>query len=168
MKIFLIGLPGSGKTTLGKSLAERLKLPFLDLDTELEKSEGQPIKAIFANRGENYFREIESSLLNAYCGEAEDFVMPTGGGTPCFNKNMEAMNKAGQSIFLDVTAAEIASRLKKTNLSDRPLLSGLNQEQLEAKIESLRLERISFYKMASFTFEGNDISVERIFRKITG
>jgi shikimate kinase len=166
MKIFLIGLPGSGKTTLGKSLAEKLKLSFLDLDTEVEKSEGRPVKGIFETNGENYFREVESNLLGEFCSAAKNFVMSTGGGTPCFNKNMMAMNKAGRTVFLDVGAKEIASRLVKTNLNDRPLLSGLNQGQLAAKIELLRLERISFYKMATFTFEGHDISAENVFQKI--
>jgi len=168
MKIFLIGMPGSGKTTTGKLLAEKLKLPFVDLDMEIEKSEGQSINQIFEKRKENYFRDVESMMLNKFCSSQESFVMSTGGGAPCFHDNMAQMNNSGETIFLDVPAKEIANRLEKTNLAERPLFSKLSQEQLKDKIEFLRSQRIGFYKQAKFIFEGNDIPVETIISKIKG
>ena len=167
MKIFLIGMPGSGKTTMGKLLAEKLKLTFIDLDMEIEKSEGQPINQIFEKRKENYFREVESTTLKKFCSSFESFVMSTGGGAPCFHDNMTKMNDSGKTIFLDVPAKEIAHRLEKTDLTERPLFSKLSSEQFKDKIEFLRSQRIGFYKKAQFTFEGNDISVESIISKIT-
>jgi len=167
MKIFLIGMPGSGKTTTGKLLAEKLKLTFVDLDMEIEKSEGQPINQIFEKRKENYFREVESSLLRNFCSSPYSFVMSTGGGAPCFHDNMMMMNNSGKTIFLDVPAKEIANRLEKTSLTERPLFARLAPDQLKDKIEFLRSQRISFYKQAKFTFEGNDISTERLISKIT-
>jgi shikimate kinase len=167
MKIFLIGMPGSGKTTTGKLLAEKLKLPFVDLDVEIEKSEGQPINQIFEKKKEKYFREIESTMLKSFCSSPNSFVMSTGGGAPCFHDNMEKMNDSGKTIFLDVPAKEIANRLVKTNLNDRPLFAKLSSDQLKDKIEFLRSQRISFYKKAKYIFEGNDISVESIISKIT-
>ena len=167
MKIFLIGMPGSGKTTTGKLLAEELKLPFVDLDLEIEKSEGQRINQIFEKRKENYFREAESAMLKKFCSSVESFVMSTGGGAPCFHDNMMQMNQSGQTIFLDVPAKEIANRLEKTSLIERPLFAKLAPEQLKDKIEFLRSLRIAFYKQATFIFEGSDISVEMIMSRIT-
>lgn len=167
MKIFLIGMPGSGKTTTGKLLAEKLKLPFVDLDVEVEKSEGQPIKKIFEAKKEDYFRQTESLTLKKFCSSAESFVMSTGGGAPCFHDNMDQMNASGKTIFLDVPSQEIATRLMKTDLNERPLLAKLSPEQLKEKIEFLRSQRIDFYKKAEYVFEGKDISIESIISKIT-
>jgi shikimate kinase len=167
MKIFLIGMPGSGKTTTGKLLAEKLKLTFVDLDMEIEKSEGQSINQIFEKRKENYFREVESRMLKKFCSSSESFVMSTGGGAPCFFDNMKQMNDSGKTIFLDVPAKEIADRLEKTNLTERPLFSKLSLEQLKDKIEFLRSQRISFYKMAEYIFEGREMPVESIISKVT-
>lgn len=168
MKIFLIGLPGSGKTTIGKLVAEKLNLPFVDLDAEIEKSEGQRINQIFEKRKENYFRELESALLKKFCGSSESFVMSTGGGAPCFHDNMQQMNQAGKTLFLDVAVKEIADRLKKTNLMERPLFSRLSPDQLKDKIEFMRSQRLPFYKEASFIFEGDEIPLETIISKIKG
>ncbi len=162
MKIFLIGLPGSGKTTLGKELAEKLKLTFVDLDKEIEKLQERTISEIFEKKNENYFREVESTMLKRFCHSSEQFVMATGGGAPCFHHNMELMNQFGKTIFLDVPAKKIADRLMKTNLSERPLLAKLNEDVLKDKIEFLRTQRIHFYKQANFIFSGNEISIEKV------
>jgi shikimate kinase len=113
MKIFLIGLPGSGKTTVGKDLARKLSVPFLDLDAEIETREKQQIQQLFKTQGESYFRKIESMVLKEWCTSTRDFVMATGGGTPCFFDNMDQINKSGESIFLDVPTKEFANRIKK-------------------------------------------------------
>jgi shikimate kinase len=167
MKIFLIGLPGSGKTTIGKLLAEKLNLLFVDLDAEIERSEGQRINQIFEKRKENYFREVESMMLKRFCSSSESFVMSTGGGAPCFHDNMVQMNEAGKTVFLDVSAKEIADRLEKTNLTERPLFAKLSPDQLKDKIEFLRSQRIGFYKQAGFIAEG-DLPIEKIIAAVTG
>jgi shikimate kinase len=148
MKLFLIGLPGSGKTTLGKELAKKLASPFVDLDTLVEAKEKQTIQNIFKDHGEDYFRRVEATVLKDWCGTSEEFIMATGGGTPCFFDNMEQINKAGKSIFLDVPAHEIATRLKRSSQNKRPLFENLYDEELKAKIESLRSQRIPFYQKA--------------------
>src|SRR6478736_262758 len=167
MKIFLIGMPSSGKTTTGKLLAEKLKLPFVDLDIEIEKSEGQPINKIFERKKEDYFRQAESATLKKFCSSTENFIMSTGGGAPCFHDNMDQMKATGKTIFLDVPSQEIATRLTKTDLNQRPLFAKLSSEQLKDKIEFLRSQRINFYKNAEYIFEGKQISVESIISKIT-
>lgn len=165
MKIFLIGLPGSGKTTLGKQLAKNLNLSFVDLDFEIEKEEGKTVQEIFAQKKENYFREIESKTLKNFCLSKGDFVMATGGGAPCFFDNIASMNQSGITIFLDVSASEIARRLQETNLSERPLFSKLSSEQLKDKIEWLRSQRISFYRQAKHSVS-HPLSLEQLLKLI--
>ena len=167
MKIFLIGLPGSGKTTLGKQLAEKLNLPFVDLDLEIEKKEGKTVQEIFAQKKENYFREMESKILKDFCLSESDIVIATGGGAPCFFDNMMVMNQSGKTIFLDVPASEIARRLQETNLTERPLFSKLSSEQLKDKIEWLRSQRISFYKQAQLVVS-NLIPLDQLVKLVKG
>jgi shikimate kinase len=166
MKIFLIGLPGSGKTTVGKRLAEKLKQPFVDLDLEIERLEKKSVQEIFAEKKENYFREIESNVLKGFCQKESDFVMATGGGAPCFFDNMKSMNEAGKTIFLDVPGSEIVLRLGRSDLMKRPLFSNLSSEQLKDKIEWLRSQRIRFYEQAQITYSTTSFSLEDILPKL--
>ncbi|GHN00284.1 shikimate kinase [Cytophagales bacterium WSM2-2] len=167
MKVFLIGLPGSGKTTWGKQLAEKLSITFIDLDLEIERREGKTVQEIFAIKKENYFREVESRTLKNLCSDTSSFVMATGGGTPCFFDNMELMNKSGKTFFLDPPVSEITSRLLKTNLSERPLFAKLGTDQLKDKIQWLRSQRISFYKQAHTTIDTSFVSLDDLAQKIT-
>jgi shikimate kinase len=162
MKIFLIGLPGSGKTTVGKELARKLNVPFLDLDAEVEMREKRQIQQLFKTQGESYFRKIESLVLKEWCGSTSDFVMATGGGTPCFFDNMDQINKAGESFFLDVPTKEIANRIKKSNLNKRPLFENLHEEELKDKIEFLRSQRMGFYQKAHHRIVSDQVNVNDI------
>ncbi len=146
MKIFLIGLPGSGKTTFGKSLAEKLNSPFIDLDSEIERLEGRPVQEIFSNKTENYFRTVESTVIKEFCVETKSFVMATVGGAPCFFDNMDAMNRSGKTIFLNPPVKEIVDRLMHTDLSERPLFADVGADQLENRINSLRAHRMIFLR----------------------
>ena len=111
MKIFLIGLSGAGKTTLGKLLAAELQVPFIDMDWEIEKKEKKSVREIFSHEGEDHFRQLESEVLRDWAGAQQDFVMGTGGGAPCFYNGMEVINQSGLSIFLDVPVGELMRRL---------------------------------------------------------
>jgi shikimate kinase len=145
MKVYLVGMPGSGKTTLGKQLGKLLSIPFVDLDAEIEKSEQKKIADIFASEGEAYFRKIESKLLQTWANSKKDFIMATGGGAPCFHKGMDVINKTGISVFLNVSPNEILERIKDNN--ERPLLAGdlLTREQ---KLLELATVRFPFYQQA--------------------
>ena len=162
MKYFLIGLPGSGKTTLGRKLATTLKIPFVDLDHEIEKRETISTQVIFKKFGEKYFREVESTVLKAWCERMGSFVMATGGGAPCFFDNMDTINQAGKSIFIDVSASEIAKRIMKSDKSERPLFANVDKDSMKDRIEFMRSQRLSFYKQAHLTVQGDEINVDLI------
>lgn len=166
MKIFLIGLPGSGKTTLGKKVAFSLNIPFLDLDQEIESREQKSVREIFAQQGENAFREKESACLKNLAYSEKDFVMATGGGSPCFFNNMDAMNQAGTTIFLNPPLSEIASRLHRTDLKSRPMFAGLAGEQIIEKLKDLLDKRISFYRKAKRFLEKENLTIEDILKAI--
>src|SRR5574339_546695 len=98
MRIFLIGFMGSGKTHWGKQLAERLKLPFFDLDEVVMQSEKKTVPEIFNTNGEEYFRLKEKEMLERLVDENESMVVSCGGGTPCFFNNIEFMKKYGTVV----------------------------------------------------------------------
>lgn len=167
MKIYLIGLPGCGKSTLGKQLSRKLNIPFIDLDVEIERSMDLPIKDIFKKFGEPSFRKTETAMLKNISVQREEFVMATGGGAPIFFDNMIFMNNQGRTIFMDVPAREIADRISSSNLEERPLLARLAPDELKDQIEFLRSQRINFYNQASLRVEGNSIGVEDVLGKLT-
>jgi shikimate kinase len=166
MKIYLIGLPGSGKTTLAKELAAALKLPYVDLDVEIEKAEMKTVPQIFKDKKENYFRKIESQILKSWTQSDSSFVMATGGGAPCFFDNMEQMNLSGMTVFLDVPTMEIARRIILSNGEERPLVKSNGIDGLKDQIEFLRSQRLSFYSQASISIRGDQIDSNKIIEKI--
>jgi len=150
-KIYLVGLPGSGKTTLGTALAAALNMPFVDLDAEIEKREGQAVPTIFSTKGEDYFRQVESQVLREWAGSSQSFVMGTGGGAPCFYQGMDTINRSGISIFLDVTVDEILRRLAA--FTNRPLLKADDDQKKKEKLEGLRQTRLTTYRQATITVQ---------------
>lgn len=126
-RIFLIGYMGSGKTTLGKAFAKAAGLEFIDLDWYIEERLHKTISKIFAEQGESGFREVERKLLHE-AGDFEDVLIACGGGTPCFFDNMDYMNQAGDTVFLDVSPEVLFRRLKiaktKTSVAGRKVGSG--------------------------------------------
>jgi shikimate kinase len=146
MKIFLIGMPGSGKTTLGKELAADLLIDFVDLDAEIERTEQKSIAEIFSQQGESHFRLVEARLLREWAAGSASFVMATGGGAPCFHKGIETINEYGISIFLDCPVSTLIERVKKNQ--DRPLLLASDEIELKEKLERIRKERHECYRQA--------------------
>jgi shikimate kinase len=162
-KIYLVGLPGSGKTTLGTALASALNLPFVDLDAEIEKQEGEAVPDIFSSKGEDHFRQVESRVLREWAGSSQSFVMGTGGGAPCFYNGMGIINSSGLSIFLDEPVDEILRRLEA--FSNRPLLAAEDAQQKKLKLENLRNTRLAIYRQASITLQNP--TVQRVQEALT-
>jgi shikimate kinase len=150
VRIFLIGLPGSGKSFLGKQIAAVVNLPFIDLDDVIAQREGMPVSEIFSAKGEPYFRSVEADTLREQC-ERDEFAMATGGGTPCFFDNMEVMNASGTSVFLNTPMTSIVQRLQADQKELRPLLAQTSDEQLEQKLNQLFEQRLPFYRQAHLT-----------------
>jgi len=144
--IFLIGYMGSGKTTVGKKLARRLHIPFIDIDEELTQAVGMSIPAYFEKFGEAQFRELERAQLKQYAHVHA--IVSTGGGAPCFFDNMEWMNQHGLSVYLEHSPKSLWSRLVKTDTSSRPILAGKSEEELFAFITEKLAERAPFYEQA--------------------
>lgn len=162
MKIFLIGMPGSGKTTLGKQLASRLNVDFVDLDTEIEKAETMSISEIFASRGEDYFRLLESRLLRQWASGHHSFVMATGGGAPCFHKGVDVINEYGISIFLDCPVSELIARVRRNR--ERPLLLASDDNDLKNRLDTMRERRLACYRKAAIVLE--DPSLANVLREL--
>jgi len=166
MKIYLIGLPGCGKSTLGKQLSRKLNVPFVDLDTAIEQRERQAIKDIFKQKGEDYFRKIESDTLKKLSFGMPDFVMATGGGAPVFFDNIGLMNSCGITLFLDIPPRVITERILMADAEERPLLARLGPEELKDQIEFLRSQRIHFYNQATHRIAADQISIDEVVRMI--
>ena len=149
MKIYLIGMPGSGKTTLGLQLASDLMLDFVDLDAEIVKHEGMPVPDIFQGKGEAYFRQVESDVLHEWAASSKSFVMATGGGAPCFLQGIEVINQTGLSIFLDVDFSEIMRRI--SSATHRPLLRASDDNERRTRLMKLLDTRLPVYRRAKIT-----------------
>jgi len=163
-KIFLIGMPGSGKSTLGVKLADSWEIPFFDLDKEIEKNSGKRISKIFNEDGESEFRKIEARLLRAFSDSYPSFIMSTGGGTPCFHQNLEFMNNSGLTIYLKVSIGELEKRLDFEKES-RPLLA--ESKSLKRKIQQLISKRAECYEGATYVIESDGITLLDIESAIT-
>ncbi|NBC83318.1 MAG: AAA family ATPase [Bacteroidetes bacterium] len=146
MKIFLIGFMGSGKTTVGKKLANLLNYTFMDMDQYIEYEEGRSVSQIFELAGEDYFRQAESRALHALL-QKEDIVVATGGGTPCFNNNMKLITQNSIAIYLKLSPKAFVSRVYDPN-TNRPLIKGKSREELEKYAEELLSKREPYYTQA--------------------
>lgn len=164
-KIFLIGFMGSGKSTLGKKLAKKLNFLFLDLDQLIEKQEHGTIADIFNKKGEEYFRTLETTILKITIDKNQSFVLSLGGGTPCFNNNMELINQSGKSIYLKYNAGILTSRLL-TAKQQRPLIAGKNEEELKQFVLDLLTQREPFYNQSKLVVEGNNIRTDTIVKNL--
>lgn len=156
---------GSGKSTLGKKLAKKLNLQFLDLDQLIEKQEHCSIADIFHKKGENYFRVLETAVLNHSITTNQNFVLSLGGGTPCFNNNIELINQSGKSIYLKYNAGILTSRLL-TAKQQRPLIVGKNEKELKQFVLDLLNQREPFYNQCQFIIEGNNITTDAIVKNL--
>ena len=158
MTIYLIGYMCSGKTTLGTLLKEIANVTFTDLDQYIEESEGKTINEIFAQKGEEEFRNMERAALKEVT-ETIGGVIATGGGTPCFFDNMEYMKENGNVVYLNCSRKELFDRLKIYKAS-RPLLKDKNDDEIKEFIENSLPKREPFYNNASIIIDADPLSTE--------
>ncbi|PIW33953.1 MAG: shikimate kinase [Elusimicrobia bacterium CG_4_10_14_0_8_um_filter_37_32] len=157
--IVLTGFMASGKSAVGKELAKRLKMDFVDTDNLIEEREGMEISRIFREKGESYFRDVETKIVKEVA-EYKNSVIATGGGVVLKEENMRALRKNGTIICLSTNPATILKRTSRNQL--RPLLEG----EREKKIKDLLAFRAPYYQKADFTVDTSDLTVEQTVEKI--
>lgn len=159
MRIFLIGFMGSGKTHWAKQLAQRMKIPFFDLDDVIVQLEQISVADIFSESGEEYFRSRERELLEKLIQENASMVLSSGGGTPCFLNNIELMKKNGIVVWLNTHVEVLLKRLLKEK-NQRPLLRPIRDEDLRSYIVRKLNERRMYYEQADITIDNeNTVSI---------
>jgi shikimate kinase len=152
---------GAGKTTIGRQLAITLGLQFYDLDWYIEMRYHTKVSEIFAQQGEEYFRDLERRMLHEVA-EFEDVVISCGGGTPCHFDNMDYMNQQAETVYLKLEPEVLVQHLKMGR-TVRPLILGKTEQDLEEYIRNSLKEREPFYSKAKHTV---DVSLMDNFEKI--
>ncbi len=158
-RLYLIGLPGSGKTTIGRRLAAYYGWGFRDLDAEIVAQAGQTIPQLFAAEGETRFREREAAALQALAHRpGPPLVVATGGGTPCFHNNLDVLQQTGFTLWLEVPLPELVRRLAR-NRNARPLLAATEPGQTPEKaifdwLSRTLAARERFYAQARLRYAG--------------
>ncbi len=155
--VILTGFMGSGKSSVGRLLADRLSCRFIDLDAEIVKSSGVSINELFARDGEPVFRLLESAQLERILSTTERCVVATGGGAVIAPQNREKMRKLGVTVNLMVTLEQVLQRLQ--GCDDRPLLAG---EKAAERAAALMEEREQFYADADIRIDTDGKSVEDV------
>jgi shikimate kinase len=153
---------GVGKTSLGKKLAKELGWGFVDSDKMIENKTGLKIPEIFDWQGESGFRDLEKNCVEEL-KSLRSTVISVGGGLPCFGENMKNLNSFGTTIYLKLESKEIVKRLHQSKIN-RPLLNGLNENELEIYINEKLIERENFYKLAHFTIRPDRFFLENCMR----
>jgi len=157
--IFLIGLPGSGKTHIGKLMSESLSWKFIDMDTYIENESKKLISEIFYEHGESYFRKIEHETLNKL-KNLKNTIISTGGGSILSEKNKSILKKYGISIWLKANPNTIHTRLKNSNKENiRPLLG---EKVPIKKISELLKKRKNHYSIADIMITTDNKSVKDV------
>jgi len=171
--IFLIGPPGSGKTVCGLALAQKLDCRFFDTDQLIESQQACSIKSLFAERGEEHFRQLETQLLESLPStytETGTIVFATGGGLPIYNDNLQRLERLGKVIALRASLDVLVERVKGDN--GRPLLAsapGSIQEpdkQLEDRLSELLASRSPVYEQAGYKIDTSGLKPDEVAHEI--
>ena len=160
MKIFLIGFMGSGKTTIGKRLAQWMGYSFVDTDRFIEMWQDKTIAEIFAQHGESAFREMERNIL-LYLQNCDSMVISTGGGMPCHDDNMNLMLANAKVVYLKMSPQKLAQRLIDSH-TERPLIMGKTEAKLHQYITEELAKREPFYNRANIVIQTEKYSTEEI------
>lgn len=160
MRLFLIGMPGSGKTYWAKRISLKFSCKVIDLDQEIERKFKTSIPNLFLN-GEDFFREKENEILKQIIfrmkKDSLDYIVSTGGGTPCFPENLKLMKDCGKIIYLKEEISDLKERILK-DTKERPILAK-SELDLNQLLTALYLKRKDFYEQADFIIEPNKKSI---------
>ena len=159
MMIFLVGMPGSGKSYWSRKLSRLLHWRAVDLDKAIENASGKTVSQLF-EEGEDNFRQWEQKTLKAVIEEHEgiDCIVSTGGGTLCFHDNRTTMQKHGVLIYLKGDSSFVFQRIKQSK-TPRPLLEAKGEQELFEKIDRLLRERERFYSKADLTVDAKSLTL---------
>jgi shikimate kinase len=161
VRLFLTGFMGSGKTTVGRAVADALGWPFIDLDAEIEARARMTVREVFEKLGEPAFRELEHQALTALVAGSDPAVVATGGGTSTFARNAELMRAAGVSVWLNPSFATITRRIGALGKQDRPLFRN------EAEALTLYRSRLEAYREADHRVDvGADEGSEEVAARV--
>lgn len=158
--LILVGLPGVGKTTVGRAAAKSLGRPFLDFDAEIERREGLPVREIFRELGEDHFRALEHALTTEL-SRTGGMVLSPGGGWMTQTASVELLRSAGRIIYLRASPEAVAKRLRK--VETRPLLAG--RDPLVA-LRSLYEKRKALYETADWVLDTERLSRQQLIAKV--
>lgn len=160
MNIVLTGMMGTGKTVIGKKLAQKLNMKYISTDEVIEKDGGMSIPKIFKRKGEPYFRDVETKAVKCVA-MLDNFVIDTGGGVVQRSENMEELERNGAIICLTASPEVILKRTSKTNY--RPLL---NVDDPVSEIKGLLEKRKQFYKRCSRMIDTSNKGIEEVVNEI--
>lgn len=163
--LYICGFMGCGKTTEGKRIAKEIGFDFMDLDDYIVNKYNQSIVDLFKNLGEEEFRNIETIALKECTQTHSKILIATGGGTPCFNNNLEFMKSNGSLIYLKLNEQELLIRLSQAK-TNRPLIKDKNNEEMLLYIEHLLKVREVYYNHADFIINGNNININLFINEI--
>lgn len=166
MRIFIIGYMGAGKSTNGRRLANRLGIPFIDIDEAFEDKFRYSIPRFFDHFGEDRFRDLEHQCLKEIIEENTNAVISTGGGTPCFHNNMELMRKSGLTVYFQMHPKSLAQRLNNSRRL-RPVIREILPENMISFVVSQLAERERFYDQADISVKGENLDMDELVRKLS-
>lgn len=159
--VFICGFMACGKSTHGKQLAKNIGYHFIDLDDFIATRFDQDITDLFKEKGEEEFRKIESEALNKCIRDNRKTVIALGGGTPCFNNNLDQIKASGKMIYLKMDAESLYDRVFGVK-SGRPLLAGKDGEEMLGYIRDLLAKREAFYSQADLVIYNNNLQEEEM------
>ncbi len=156
----------SGKSSIGKKLAKKLSLDFIDLDDFIVSKEKMSISDIFVKKGEIYFRKIESIYLNEVLQMNKSYILALGGGTPCYGNNMELIKDSNSnSFYLQASVNKLSQKLISKR-EKRPLVASLDDEQIFEYVGKHIFERRQFYEKAKYTIKTDNKKKSEIVNEI--
>ena len=163
MVIILLGYMGSGKSVVGKALANRLQNNFIDLDHYIEVQQNTSISALFKDIGPIQFRKIEAKAIREICSNHNDTVLAAGGGTPCYGDTMPFLMEHPNivTIYLKASVKTLNERLLKEK-SQRPLIADIADEKLLEFIAKHLFERTKFYRQSQLTIDTDSMNLDQI------